>query len=78
MPATYGTLIDLGTIREYHGILVYNTLDSDIWMQFGDSNEVKIYAGISKSLDNFNYNGIILYKQGSVAPTDGLISLECW
>lgn len=76
VPATFTTLIDLGTIYTYQHLLIINSLDEDITIKFGTKN-ITFQAGKDLWMDNFKFDGILQYKYNTV-PTSGSIQIVCY
>lgn len=77
VPATFETLIALGTIYTYTHFFIINSLDKDIVIKFGD-NEITFPANKDIWFDDLKYEGTIQYKYKSVAPTAGSLQIICY
>lgn len=77
VPASYGTLIDLGTSYTYTHFLVVNSLDADIMIKFGDS-EITFQANKDIWMDGIKLDGVIQYKDKSGSPTSGNLQVICY
>jgi hypothetical protein len=73
VPASFATLIDLGTEYSYNTIMVVSSLDTDVVLKIG-SNEVTFPANKNITIENQIINGIIQYKYAS-APSSGTLDV---
>jgi hypothetical protein len=77
VPATFETLIVLGSIYTYTHFFIINSLDKDIVLKFGN-NEITFPTSKDIWLDNFKFEGTIQYKYKSDAPTSGNLQIICY
>jgi hypothetical protein len=77
-------LIDLGTEYLYNDLIINNTTDVDIVIQFVngletvDNSEVIIPAQTVLTFDSFRYWDSVKIKYRTGAPTLGAVMLWCW
>jgi len=77
VPATFETLIDLGTIYTYTHLMFLTSLDEDVTIKLGD-NEFTVLANKNIWFDGLKFNGIIQYKRKTDAPTEGELQVLCY
>jgi len=79
VPASFGTLIDVGTDQFSTTLIVYNATNQDITLNIAEtSTEIPMPAGLGITQYPFPHNGIIQYKYTSSAPTSGYLLIKSW
>ncbi len=82
LSASYQQIADFGTVNgEVHtGLMVGNTTDVEIKIELVElGKEFTVPAGMAKTFDNMNYNGVLNVKNNTAgAPTTGLILVTGW
>ncbi len=79
VPASFGTLIDVGTDDYHTSFELYNGTNADITINFVEGSVEKvILAGVGISRYPFVHNGVIQYKYTSSAPTTGSVMISSW
>lgn len=73
VPASYSSLVDLGTEYVYTHLFVTNSLDQDIQIRFGSTNAVTLKANKDIWMDGFKFQNTLYYQHKGVAPTTGSI-----
>ena len=77
IPASFETLIDLGTVYVNTHLIIVNSLDEDIIITTGD-NEITIKALKDMWMDGLKYQNIVQYKYKNDAPGEGDIQIICY
>jgi hypothetical protein len=80
--ASYETLIDLGQTYTRSSLLIENSLDENVKLNFVNTEtgikEITISAEKDYSLEDFEHNGIIQIKAESGLPATGDLILKSW
>lgn len=79
---SYETLIDLGTTYTRSSLLIENTLDENVKLNFVNTEtaikEITISAETDYSFDDFEHNGIIQIKAEDGLPSTGDLIIKSW
>lgn len=79
--ASYATLLSLGTVYFRNNMIIENTLDQAVKLNFVEAttnNEITISAETDYVFDDFIHNGTIQIKAKSSLPTSGELIMKCW
>jgi hypothetical protein len=80
--ANYTTLIDLGLTYTRNAVIIENTLNQDVKLNFVNSStgtqEITITKETDYTFDDFKNNGLIQIKAVSDLPTAGSITIKSW
>jgi hypothetical protein len=81
-PPAFTDLVDLSTEIQYFNIIIYNSFDVDISLQFDAPTEeqksIFIMPPGSWTQDNFMHNGLIKWKYTTTPPTTGIFKMANW